>query len=172
MSTAEGVALSDAFERIASELPYEPEFAQVEIVTTTARKHGAETALSVMVDREGGVDMQLCERVAARINAGLEAFSDLYTLEVESAGLNRPLTKPDDYERFAGRDVRIVTTLAIERAKTHRGKLVGLSGTNVRLETPRGELPIPLDVIRTANIEYDIRADLSRAKKERRQHEC
>jgi hypothetical protein len=39
-----------------------------------------------------------------------------------------------------------------------------MRGTNVILTTQSGELPIPLDVVRGANIEYDIRADLSRAK--------
>jgi ribosome maturation factor RimP len=78
--------------------------------------------------------------------------------------LNRPLTKPSDYDRFTGRDVKIVTTLAIENAKTHRGKLDGVRGTNVILARERGELPIPIAVIKSANLEYDVRADLQRAK--------
>lgn len=168
MSAAEGIALGDAFERIASTLPHEPEFGEVEIVQTQIRPQGRAVALSVMIDRPGGVDMVLCERIASRINVALDAFSDLYTLEVESAGLNRPLVRPDDYERFAGSNVKILTTLAIGGAKTHRGKLVGLRGENVLLEVRRTEIPIPLTIIRSANIEYDIRADLTRAKKEQR----
>ncbi len=168
MSAAEGIALGDAFERLASKLPYEPEFREVEIVQTQIRPHGRELALSVMIDRAGGVDMALCERVAARINAGLDAFADLYTLEVESAGLNRPLIRPEDYERFAGSNVKILTTLLIGGAKTHRGKLLGLRGENALLEVRQAELPIPLSLIRSANIEFDIRADLTRAKKEQR----
>ena len=168
MSAAEGIALGDAFERLASKLPYEPEFREVEIVQTQIRQQGRTAALSVMIDRPGGVDMVLCERIAARINAGLDAFSELYTLEGESAGLNRPLVRPADYERFAGSDVKILTTLAIGGAKTHRGKLRGLRAENVLLEIRQAEIPIPLSVIRSANIEYDIRADLTRAKKEQR----
>jgi hypothetical protein len=38
----------------------------------------------------------------------------------------------------------------------------------VILETPRGEIPIPLDAVRGANVEYDIRADLSRAKHDKK----
>ena len=108
--------------------------------------------------------MSTCERIASRINAALDAFPDPYTLEVESAGLNRPLTKPSDYDRFAGHDVKIVTTLVIENAKTHRGKLEGVRGTNVILTHDGRELPIPIAVIKSANLEYDVRADLQRAK--------
>jgi ribosome maturation factor RimP len=145
-------------------LPHQPEFRGLEIVATQARRSHGATALGVTIDREGGVDVATCERVAARINASLDAFTDPYTLEIESAGLNRPLTKPADYERFAGRDVRVVSTLPIEGAKTHRGRLEGVRGTNVILAREGKELPIPLAVIKSANLEYDVRADLQRAK--------
>lgn len=157
----------EAFERVVHALPHQPDFRAVEIVTAAARPGRFETQLTVTVDKEGGVDMQTCERIAARINASLDAFPDPYTLEVSSAGLNRPLVKPGDYERFTGKNVRVVTTLAIGNAKTHRGILAGVRGTNVILQHGTAELPIPLAVIKTANLEYDIRADLQRAKREK-----
>lgn len=160
----EKTLFAEAFERVVHALPHQPEFRDVEIVGTAARRHHHETALHVTVDREGGVDVATCERIAARINAALDAFPDPYTLEIESAGLNRPLTKPPDYDRFAGRDVKVVTTLVIEGAKTHRGRLDGVRGTNVILNRGGKELPIPIAVIKSANVEYDVRADLQRAK--------
>ena len=164
----EKTLFAEAFERVVHALPHQPEFRGVEIVSSHAHRHRNDTALHVTVDKEGGVDMTTCERIASRINAALDAFPDPYTLEVESAGLNRPLTKPGDYDRFAGRDVKIVTTLAIESAKTHRGRLDGVRGTNVILQRGGGkELPIPLAVIKSANLEYDVRADLQRAKREK-----
>lgn len=168
--TAGNPLFVEAFERVVHALPHQPEFRGVEIVAVHARPARHETALAVTIDREGGVDVVTCERVAARINAALDAFADPYTLEVSSAGLNRPLTKPGDYERFAGRDARVITTLAINNAKTHRGVLGGVRGTNVILQTGNAtELPIPLAVIKSANLEYDTRADLQRAKGAKRQ---
>jgi ribosome maturation factor RimP len=164
----EPTALTDAFSRIVHGLPHQPEFANVEIVMTGIERRRDGFAFSVMVDKVGGVDIATCERIAARINAGLEAFTDPYTLEVESAGLNRPLVTPADYERFAGQNVRVISTLPINQAKTHRGKLAGVRGSSVILETPHGELSIPLDVVKSANIEYDIRTDLQRAKREKK----
>jgi ribosome maturation factor RimP len=162
----EGATLfTQAFERVVHALPHEPAFRDVEIVSTAVQRGHRQSALHVTVDREGGVDVTTCERIAARVNAALDAFPDPYTLEVQSAGLNRPLTKASDYDRFAGRDAKIVTTLAIEGAKTHRGKLDGVRGTNVILTRQGGgELPIPIAVIKSANLEYDMRADLQRAK--------
>lgn len=161
-------ALTDAFERIVHGLPHQREFSELEIVTTRVRRNRDGVALGVTVDRVGkstGVDIATCERVAARINVALDAFTEPYTLEVESAGLNRPLVKPADYERFVGENVRVISTLSIHNAKTHRGRLAGVRGSNVILETVAGELPIPLEVVKSANIEFDIRADLQRAKR-------
>ena len=163
----EQTLFAEAFERVVHALPHEAAFANVEIVAFAARRHRNQTALHVTVDKPGGVDVATCERMAARINAALDAFPDPYTLEIESAGLTRPLTRPGDYERFAGKDVKVVTTLAIDGAKTHRGRLGGVRGTNVILERPQGELPIPLAVVKSANLEYDPRADLQRAKREK-----
>ncbi len=160
----------ETFERVVHALPHQPEFRSVEIVQALARPGRHETQLVVTVDREGGVDMVTCERIAARINVSLDAFNDPYTLEVSSAGVNRPLVNAGDYDRFSGKNARIVTTLAINNAKTHRGVLAGLRGTNVILRTGKDdatELPIPLASIKTANLEYDIRADLQRAKREK-----
>jgi ribosome maturation factor RimP len=162
--------LVEAFERVVDEIGHDTNFSEIEIVGFAARRQGRTTALSVTIDRPDGVAVGLCERVAARINAQLDSFDQPYMLEVESAGLERPLTKPHDYERFTGRPVRVVTTLTIEGRKTHRGILRGVVGTNVMLEQDRGPLPLPLSTIKSANLEYDPRADLQRNKRERKNH--
>ncbi len=144
-----------------------PEFRGVEIVSSQVRRFRQAASLSITVDRDGGVDVGTCERVAARINSVLHEFANPYSLEVESAGLERALTKPADYERFTGRNVKVISTLLIEGAKTHRGRLDGVRGTNVILSNGAKELPIPLAVIKSANLEYDLRADLARQKREK-----
>jgi ribosome maturation factor RimP len=157
----------EAFERIVHALPHQPEFRNVEVVSHNARPGRFETQLFVMLDREGGLDMATVERVAARINASLDAFTDPYTLEVSSAGLNRPLNKEADYDRFAGRAARIVTNEVVAGAKTHRGILTGLRGSSVILKQGEAEVSLPLASIKFANLEYDVRADLHRAKQEK-----
>jgi ribosome maturation factor RimP len=142
-------------------------FAHIEIVAHSARAQRGTVALGVTIDRPDGVDLKLCERVAARITARLDPLEEPYTLEVESAGLERPLLRPADYERFAGKQARIVTSLSVNGGKTHRGTLRGLRGETVILETPEGELPLPVATIKSARLEYDPRADLQRSKRQR-----
>jgi ribosome maturation factor RimP len=159
-----------AFERELDAIAHDAAFDNLEIVAHRARAARGATELRVTIDRPGGVDVTLCERVASRINAQLEPFEDLYTLEVESAGLERPLVRPADYERFRGSRVRIVTTLTVNGGKTHRGTLEGLRGEAVILKTDGGDLPLPLTTIKSAHLEYDPRADLQRDKRERKAH--
>jgi ribosome maturation factor RimP len=161
--------LAIAFERAALALPHEPAFADIEIVSHRARRAGRSLELQLVVDRpSGAVDIATCERIAGRINRALDAFEAPYTLGVESAGLDRPLVRPSDYERFRERAVRIVTTLAIDSRKTHRGTLLGVRGNAALLLVDGAELPIPFELIKSANVDFDIRADLTRAKRERK----
>ena len=168
--SAGGASFTETFERVVQAIPADPAFAAIEIVTTAVRP-GRTAQLSVMVDREGGVDIGTCERVAARINTALDAFPEaMYTLEVSSAGVDRPLVNAADYDRFAGRNAKVITAIAIENAKTHRGIIGGTRGDAIILRTgAKGEteLPIPYAAIKSANLEYDIRADLKRAKREK-----
>lgn len=162
--------LTARFERTLDAIVHDAAFVGVEIVQHAARPRRGIVNLSVTIDAMGGVDLSLCERIAARINASLDELDQAFTLEVESAGLERPLLRPADYTRFAGKRARIVTTLMIEGGKTHRGTLVGLRGENVVLATEKGELPLPIATIKSANLEYDPRADLQRDKRERKAH--
>lgn len=164
------MTLAEAFGRAIDDIACDARFDGVEIVHHAARRGRHSTALSVTIDRDGGVDLATCERIAGAINRHLDPYEEKYTLEVESAGLNRSLTKPGDYERFSGRDAKIVTSLMVQGGKTHRGVLRGVRGTNVILETSTGELPLPLATIERANLEYDVRSDLRRDKKERKHH--
>jgi ribosome maturation factor RimP len=168
-SVSRGSAVVTAFERELDAIAHDASFAGLEIVTRAARPSRASTALSVTIDRAGGADLKLCERVAARLNAALAGVDDAYTLEVESAGLERPLLRAADYERFAGERVRIVTSLTINGGKTHRGRLRGMRGETAVMETEHGELLLPMAAIKTANLEYDPRADLRRDKLQRKQ---
>lgn len=159
-----------AFEREVDAIAHDPTLRGVEIVQRSVTSRRGETAFRVTIDAEGGVDLGLCERIASRLNASLEVFEAAYSLEVESAGLERPLMRPGDYQRFAGKRARVVTTLTIAGAKTHRGTLAGLRGESVVLQTEGGELLLPVATIKSANLEYDPRADLQRDKHERKAH--
>jgi ribosome maturation factor RimP len=161
--------LQGVFERELDAIAHDKaSYPELEIVAHRARVARGTTAFGVTIDRPGGVDLALCERIAARLNALLETHDAPYSLEVESAGLERPLVRPADFTRFAGRSARIVTTLTVNGMKTHRGTLRGVRGGSIILDTPTGELPLPIETIKSANLEYDPRADLQRNKQQRK----
>lgn len=160
--------MAQRFEATTAELTFDEQFSNVEISHCSAKRAGRTTVLDVMIDRPNGVDLALCERLAAHINAALATETEPYTLQVESAGLDRPLVKLADFERFRERAVKIQTTVAVDGAKTHRGRLCGVRGADVILETTTGERALPLNALRAANLTYDVRADLTRDKRERR----
>ncbi|MFY9885676.1 MAG: hypothetical protein WBW89_11290 [Candidatus Cybelea sp.] len=164
-----GATITGAFERELDAIAHDVAFSGLEIVAHRAHPTRGSTALSVTIDRPGGADLAFCERIAARLNANLAVLDDAYSLEVESAGLDRPLVRDADYERFAGQPARIVTSLTVNGGKTHRGILRGRRGEVVVLETQTGELLLPFAAIKAANLEYDPRADLKRDKLQRKQ---
>jgi ribosome maturation factor RimP len=168
-SATKSSAVTVVFERELEAIVHDAAFSGLEIVAHHARPVRGATALSVTIDRFGGADLALCERVATRLNAQLATIDAGYTLQVESAGLERPLVRAGDYERFAGERVRIVSSLTVNGGKTHRGILRGLRRDAVVIENDSGELLLPLAAIKSANLEYDPRADLKRDKLQRKQ---
>jgi ribosome maturation factor RimP len=96
-----------------------------------------------------------CAEVSHAVSALLDVADPLpgaYRLEVTSPGIDRPLVRRADYERFAGFETRLETELPIEGRRRFRGRLLGLAGDQVRLALPEGELLIPLDAIKKAKL--------------------
>ncbi len=87
----------------------------------------------------------------------LDPVSSRYVLEVSSPGMARPLRRAHDFDRFAGNDVRIVTT-ATEGRRSFTGRLEGMRGDAVVLLSDEGEFELPLATIKSAHIKphYDI----------------
>lgn len=81
----------------------------------------------------------------------VDPFSGSYTLEVSSPGLDRPLRRAHDFERFAGQEVSLTTT-ATEGRKRFSGTLVGFSDGKVSLESDEGIQTFALDEIKRCTI--------------------
>ena len=100
-----------------------------------------------------------CERVSQQLSVILDVEELIegpgYILEVSSPGLDRELKKAADFQRFAGRLVKISTTEPVENAKFFEGRLKGLADGKVRMELKGREtrvVELPLEMIRKANL--------------------
>lgn len=140
------------------------ELVQVALVT----EHG-ERVLRVMIDRPGseaapglGVTLADCQAVSRDLAPALDVHDPVqgrYRLEVSSPGLDRPLVKLADFERFRGREIKLQmrTPIADGRGAGQRnftGQLLGIDGEKVRIQVDGTELELPHAEIARANVVY------------------
>ena len=104
--------------------------------------------LTVYIDRPGGVDHALCERVTDV----LRSYLDHYTLDVSSPGLERPLRTPRHFANVVGRRAAIRTSTEIAGRKRFRGEVVAADEREVTLATGGDRVGIPYEAIARGNL--------------------
>ncbi len=100
----------------------------LELVDIEYKREGRAMVLRLFIDREGGITLEDCATVSRELAEILEVedfISAQYTLEVSSPGLNRPLKKAADYERYRGRLIRIKTFELLPASRAGRGDCPG-----------------------------------------------
>lgn len=127
----------------------------LELVDVEYVKERSGYVLRVFIDKDGGVTLVDCQALSEALSDRLDEIDPIpgsYSLEVSSPGLDRPLKKPADYERFAGRLVKLKTYAPIDGRKNWKGALLGLDGGDVRVEVDGVEYAVPLKMIARANL--------------------
>lgn len=100
--------------------------------------------LQIMLERKDGQavtveDCALASRLASAILDVDDPLSGAYVLEVSSPGVDRPLTRLKDFERFAGFEARVELHLPVAGRRRFRGRILGLDGDRVRLAVDEDE---------------------------------
>lgn len=116
--------------------------------------------LRIYIDRAEGVDVDDCAAVSHQVSGVLDVEDPIagdYNLEVSSPGLDRPLFKVADYERFVGEWVRIRVRGRHEGRRKYHGRLCGLRDECVVVDEQGVEAMVPLDVIERAHVELEPR---------------
>lgn len=104
--------------------------------------------LQIFIDHPDGVTLDHCEAVTNE----LRDLNEDYGLEVSSPGDDRPLTKPEHYERFEGRVARIRLAEPLEGQRNFTGRIGAVNGATVTLETDDGPVEITLDAVHRSNL--------------------
>jgi ribosome maturation factor RimP len=134
--------------------------AGVELYDMEVAKMKGKILLRVYIDREGGVMIDDCELVSREIEAMLDVEDPIpysYVLEVSSPGLDRPLKKPEDFKRFSGKKVRLVTRETVEKQNFFVGEIELATDDIVVLLLPRDrKITIPYDNISRARLEVEV----------------
>ena len=138
----------------------------LELVEVTFRREAGRKVLRVVVDREGGVDIDTISATAQQVSRrlDLEGFEPgPYALEVSSPGIERPLRRPVDFRRRVGDRVKVRTVTPIEGARNHAGALVSADAEAIVVATDGGELRVPYEEIASARTVADWDAELKRS---------
>lgn len=140
------------------------EGAGLELVEVVFRKESGRRVLRVVVDREGGIDLdtisELSEKVSRRLD--LEDFAPgPYALEVSSPGIERPLRRPREFRRRVGDRVRVRTRTSAESGgSTIEGELVFADDEAIVIASSGGERRVDYAEIASARPVADWAAEL------------
>ncbi len=104
--------------------------------------------LRLTIDHPDGVSLALCEQVTKELRDLLEEYS----IEVSSPGPERPLTKPDHFRRYLGRQARVRTRQPRDGHRSFTGELVGASEDEVIVAAETGVVSIPYSEIHRGNL--------------------
>ncbi|MBI4250973.1 MAG: ribosome maturation factor RimP [Candidatus Tectomicrobia bacterium] len=141
----------------------------MELVEVDFAAGGGRAVLRLFIDRPEGLSVEDCKRMSREVEARLDAEDFLgspYRLEVSSPGLDRPLRKPGDFKRYAGRRVRLRLRNPQEGPRVLSGTLLGIEGDVIAVDAG-GEAPqrIALGGIAKARLEVDWEAEFRRPGK-------
>jgi ribosome maturation factor RimP len=128
-------------------------YAVVRVQFTSGRR----ATLQIMAERIDGTAMSVddCAEISRAASAVLDVEDPIpsaYSLEVSSPGIDRPLTRRDDFARFAGFEAKLETRAPIDGRKRFKGKLLGLEAETVKIEVEGAALALPLEEIEKAKL--------------------
>jgi len=110
--------------------------------------------LRLTIDKPGGITLDDCVVVNRRLSLLLDAQDPIqghYRLEVSSPGLNRRLRTREDFARFTGRKVKVIT-----QENIYKGIIKGLAGDGIILVTDDdSEMVVHINDIKKANLDFD-----------------
>jgi len=126
-----------------------------ELVDMKYGKEGKQWVLRVFIDHSDGIGLEDCERVSRSLSDKLDQDDPIphrYILEVSSPGLDRPLKKDEDFERFKEHPVVIKTNEAVEGKRKIEGILMGLKDDRIVIFSDGIEIFIPRDIVSSVRL--------------------
>lgn len=130
----------------------------LELVDVEYMKEGTHWYLRLFIDKDGGIDIDDCSGVSHAVSKLLDN-SDIilqsYILEVSSPGLERPLKRTEDFQRFQGELITIKTNKLFKGYEEFSGYLMGLENDEIILEYEGKQMAIPRSVVKKAHLSLE-----------------
>jgi ribosome maturation factor RimP len=117
---------------------------------------GKRAVLQIMAERpDGGIEVDECARISRAVSVVLDVEDPIhaeYVLEVSSPGIDRPLTRLKDFERWTGYEAKLETAEPIEGRRRFKGTLAGVEDGEVLLEIPEGTIGLAFALVAEAKL--------------------
>lgn len=117
---------------------------------------GKRMTLQIMAERpDGTMEVEDCAELSRAMSAVLDVedpISDQYTLEVSSPGIDRPLTRLKDFDRWEGYEAKLETEDLIDGRRRFKGILAGVEGTEVLIEIDEGTIGLEFEWLSDAKL--------------------
>ena len=118
---------------------------------------GRRVTLQVMAERLDDLPITHddCTEISRSVSALLDVADPIagaYTLEISSPGIDRPLVRVEDYDRFRGFEAKIELAMPLNGQRRFRGRLIGTLEGVIRFLTEEGEVRLPLDAVVRAKL--------------------
>ena len=130
----------------------------MELVDVEYRRESRGWVLRLYLDKEGGITLDDCTRISQEVGRTLDVEDFIeapYLLEVSSPGLTRRLKTEQDFMKYRNHLITVKTVDPVENRRRFRGRLLGISGNQIEMESDGGVLQIPISKVAKANLEID-----------------
>jgi len=126
-----------------------------ELVDVEYTKEAGRYYLRIFIDKPGGVTLEDCQILSEKLDPILDSADPVtgpYILEVSSPGIERPLKKLSDFQRYTGSLIKIKTFSPVDGKKHFTGRLLSATDKEVRLDLDGQVTDIPMDKISRARL--------------------
>jgi len=132
----------------------------MEVILVEMSGESGRAVVRIFIDQSAGISLEDCERFSKRFSVALDVedwITFKYVLEVSSPGVNRPLVKEKDFQRFTGKNARVRTCRPIEGQRNFKGRIVGVNEGRVTLDAaPDKQISIAISDIEKAGLIADL----------------
>lgn len=129
----------------------------IEIIDFNLHGYGQRSVLQVLVDKKGGITLNECADLNRELSIALDErgiFTEHYTLEVSSPGIDRALKTEKDFKWAIGKAVKIFTKFPMNKKQEFAGEVLDSENNEVKIKTKDGLfLAIKIDDIKKAKLE-------------------
>jgi len=140
--------LAEGIEALVKEAGYE-------LVDVELKGGGPSSIVRIFIDKEKGVSVEDCASISKKVSDYLDTedlMQSRYTLEVSSPGLDRPLTRANDFSRKKGETIKLFTRDPQDKRNGLQGKIADYKEDSLYLETESETISIPAEIILKAQL--------------------